>query len=472
MTTGKDKSGFYFGVTCPACGGELELEKNFFTLTCVHCGSVLRIRMPDMPPAYLVKSKLTTREVRFGIDRYLKKNSLPLTGPDLAIKNLYYPYWKIEALMLRVRNKVYERVLQEETEYQDWAAVQTAKTEIGITPYLMTVAAGSFFDGIPDSIGLRSEYVRMIPFAKENIQDGFDSLPITRPYDEVWATVVSSVMTVGDIDQADFGSNLTELFHPEYELIYFPYALVESYSDRGFNRFIVDGISGRVVEYLTQLTLDEDAEYAEIPPLEFGRLEVEYHRCYNCGMDLPDRRSIVYICENCQVLNIIDKTGVDIGELALVDCESGPADVLLPFWSFKIPDNLLPKLGQLFGGIRRSDRLVVPAFSVVNYEAAYRLSKRMSAAAPQLNLVPTETYDRRFRPVNRCLEDALALADIIIYRAQLERLSTFHCNIEKFEFHPSEVSLFYTPFHPENYFYVDSALNAITFEKNLVEQKV
>jgi hypothetical protein len=38
---------------------------------------------------------------------------------------------------------VYERVLQEESEYQDRAAIQTAKTEIGITPHLVTVAAGS-----------------------------------------------------------------------------------------------------------------------------------------------------------------------------------------------------------------------------------------------------------------------------------------------------------------------------------------
>jgi len=469
MINRKDKSGFYIGVTCPACGGELELEKNFFTLTCEHCGSVLRVRMPDIPPAYLVKSKLTTRGIRFSIDRYLKKKSLPLTGPDLAIKNLYYPYWKIDALMLKVRNKVYERVLHEESEYQDRAATQTAKTEIGITPHLVTVAAGSFFDGIPDSIGMRSEYVKMIPFAKENIQEGFDSLPVSRPYDDVWATVEASVNMVGDIDMADFGTNLTELFHPSYELIYFPYALVEAYSDRGFDRFIVDGVSGRVTDHLTQLTLDEDGEYDEIPPLEFGQLEVEYHRCYNCGVDLPDQHSIVYICENCQMLNVIDKTGIDISEMALVDCQSGPSDVFLPFWSFKIPDSLQPKLGQLFGGLRRSDRLVVPAFSVVNYEAAYRLSKRMSAAAPQLNLTPVETYDRRFRPVNRCLGEAMAMADIIIYRAQLERQSAFQSKVEKIEFQPAEVSLFYTPFHPENYFYVDSAMNAITFEKNLVE---
>ena len=85
MTTTRNKSGFYIGVTCPGCGGELEIESNFFTLTCEYCGSVLRIKMPDTPPAYLIKGRLDKREIRFGIDRYLKKQNLPLTDANLQI---------------------------------------------------------------------------------------------------------------------------------------------------------------------------------------------------------------------------------------------------------------------------------------------------------------------------------------------------------------------------------------------------
>ncbi len=468
MKNSNNKSGFYIGVTCPGCGADLELEKDFFTLTCSHCGSVLRIKMPQTPPAYLVKNTQTSREIKFNIDRYLKRNMLPLTAPDLQIKHLYYPYWKVEGLMLKVRNRVYERVLRDAPEYQDRVISQVARTEVGISPYLVTVVAGSFFDGIPDSLGLRSEYVKLFPFSKENVQDGFDALPVKRPYDKVQAVVLDSVKSVGEIDNPAFGTNLTELFHPSYEIIYFPYALVESYGEEGFDRFIVDGLSGRVVKHLTQFTLDEDADYAEIPPLDIGRLTVEYHRCYNCGKDLPDRHSLVYICENCHVLNVVDKSQYRINEIALVNSESRESDILLPFWSFKIPEILQARLEPLFGGIRKSDRLVVPAFAVTNYEAAYRLAKKMSAASPQLDLVPVETFDLRFRAVDLCLDKALALADILIYRAQLERQNTLKSKDESIVFHAEQVALFYSPFHPDNYFMVDSVINAITFEKNLV----
>jgi hypothetical protein len=35
--------------------------------------------------------------------------------------------------------------------------------------------------------------------------------------------------------------------------------------------------------------------------------------------------------------------------------------------------------------------------------------------------------------------------------------------------HPSDIGLVYLPFRPENYFYIDSILNSVTFEKKLVD---
>ncbi|MFQ5584640.1 MAG: hypothetical protein ACE5GL_09420, partial [Calditrichia bacterium] len=85
------KSGFFIGVTCPDCGGELELEENFFVTRCCHCDSVHRIVMPDIPMVYLIPAKISKREARFSIDRYLKKKSLPLTSSNFQLKRLYYP---------------------------------------------------------------------------------------------------------------------------------------------------------------------------------------------------------------------------------------------------------------------------------------------------------------------------------------------------------------------------------------------
>ncbi len=66
--TSKNQSGFYIGVGCPGCGGELALESEFFVISCDHCGSVLRVTLPEIPPAYMVAAKVSKREARFGID--------------------------------------------------------------------------------------------------------------------------------------------------------------------------------------------------------------------------------------------------------------------------------------------------------------------------------------------------------------------------------------------------------------------
>ena len=468
MTNKNNKSGFFIGVTCPGCGGELELDSDFFTLTCEYCGSILRVKMPETPPAYLIRAKVDPREIRFGIDRYLKSKNLPLTDSEFQTKYFYYPYWKVNALLLKVRNKIYEKVVSEESEYQDRVVTQKPKTEIGISPYLGTVAAGRDFEGIPDTIGLRTEYVRMTPFSVENIQEDYDSLPVIKTTASAWSEITASVLSVGGIASADFGTNLTEVMHPEYELVYFPYCIVEDYSRDGFNRFIVDGLSGRVVEHITTLTRDEQAPEIENAPVEFGQLDIDFHRCYNCGVDLPDEKSIVYICKNCHVLNLLENINIPFDEIARVDSDSRDTDLMLPFWSLKAPEALLPLVGRLFGGLHRSDRIVVPAFKAANFEAMYRLAKRMSAAVKQFKMKPAVDFDRRFRPVNLRLSEAITLANVLIYREQLDKRVAFTNKVERIEFTPAEAGLFFAPFHPENYFYVDSAFNAITFEKTLV----
>jgi len=61
--------------------------------------------MPDTPAAFMAQSGVADHEIRFHIDRYLKQNDLPLTGSTLQVKRLYYPYWKVDATVLKLRNK-------------------------------------------------------------------------------------------------------------------------------------------------------------------------------------------------------------------------------------------------------------------------------------------------------------------------------------------------------------------------------
>ncbi len=459
------KSGFYIEVTCPGCGSPLELNEDFFVLECEHCGSVHRVVMPDVPSAYLVPAKIDKREARFSIDRYLKKNNLPLTASGMVLKQVYYPYWRVDAILFKLRNKAYERMISAETEYSDSVSVTHERTEINLTPYTATCAAGAYFDGVPSSMGLRTEYIRMLPYAEENLQDDFDSLPIVTTWEDVRADLNVKMGIISDVDPASFGSNVTELFHPKASLVYFPFLVFESYAHGGFNRYVVDGVSGRVLDHVTRLDTDKQADFPDEPDITFGALSVEHHRCPNCGFDLPARQSWVYICSNCQQLVVIGGNDAAVEQVFRASGSETPNDRAFPFWSFTIPEEDARRVKTMFGGVHHSDQLVIPAFQTRNFDAMYRLAKRISSALPQLNLKSVESFDNCYDPVTIGLDEALMLADVIIYRQSYS--SPKRSTDRGAGFSPGEVRLIYVPFHPENYFYVDSLLNAVTFEKSL-----
>ncbi|MDH4155726.1 MAG: hypothetical protein OEW00_00420 [candidate division Zixibacteria bacterium] len=502
MHSKKRKPGFYIEVGCPGCGGELEVEENFFVTTCSHCGSVLRLVMPDCPTAYLAPKTLAKREIRFNLDRYLKKRSLPLTDADLQIKAVYYPFWKIDSLLLKVRNRVHRRVILAETEYQSEVTTETEKTDIAVVPYSLTLRAGPALDGVPDSLGVRGDVVKLVPFSEEHVASGFDSLPVVRSWDKVRSNLGRSLATVDEIEQAAFGDNLTEMFNPVFSLVFFPFYIVESYRE-GYRRFVVDGASARILqlqaaegsvagsdgdhvdsadELLTPSMVFENAasvmsvemteepeEEAGGPRVEFGRLDIEFHRCTTCGVDLPDEKSYLYVCKNCQEIKTVERTPLPVNQIYRIAARGKNPDSMFPFWALKMPNPVAAKLQRMLGGIHRSERIVVPAFRTRNFEALYRLARRISAAYPQLELTPVEAFDRNFTPVSVSMSEAFALAEIVIYRRQVAMVAEGISGMPAREsVIPVQADLFYAPFHPESYFFVDSVLGNITFEKNVL----
>ncbi|MFQ5453855.1 MAG: hypothetical protein ACE5D6_06675, partial [Candidatus Zixiibacteriota bacterium] len=459
------KSGFFIGVTCPDCGAELELEEDFFVISCQYCNSVHRLVMPDIPLVYLIPAKIKKREARFSVDRYLKKKLLPLTSSKLQLKRLYYPYWKIDAVLLKIRNKVYKHIVLEAGEYNQEVSHEQERTEINLTPYTTTMTAGTHYEGIPATIGMRTEYIKLVPYAQETIRENFDCLPVLKSWEELRTQILRNVVSLGGIETADFGTNKTELFYPKASLVYFPYFMFESYRRGEFNRYIIDGVTGRFLNHITKLNVDEN-QLTEAPQFQFGALEIIGHRCSTCGIDLPAEQSYIYICSNCHAFHSLEKCSNNVNQIFVVDSSSKPNDKLFPFWSFKIPGDTARGLKNMFGGIYSSDRLVVPAFKMPNFNAMFRLAKRMSSVSPQLELIPLDKMNNRFLPVNISMSEAVMHAEIIIYRELYSK--QFKSVRDKPKFMPEEISLFYAPFHPESYFYVDSIMNAVTFEKSLV----
>ncbi len=471
-----NKSGFFISVGCPGCGGRLELQENFFVLTCPHCGSTLRITMPEIPPAYMIPARKSRREIRFTIDRHLKQENLPLTASDIQYRHIYFPYWKVDYIALKQRNKIVERHVGDQFEASSYGPVryeqvtrQEKVVDISLTPNSLTRMAGIEQDCFPWSIGMKAEYVRVIPFSRENIDDEYECFPVLKSWPEVREDIEKSVTGQDVRNPADFGNNKTRLFRVTGSIIYQPYIISECSSGGKFRIFVSDAISGRIV-----YSAEDDHPFEEIlpgddPNFKFGQLGVDFHRCSVCGIDLPSVQSYVYICDNCHEMTILEQNPLLEKSLRLIQPPNRNGnDRYFPFWSMTVTSEEAQKLKRMFGGIYESDRLVVPAFKGQNYEALFRLAKRMSAAYPKFRLEQAEdALDERFLPTTVGMHEAITIAAIIITREQSRR--SRNVSDDDIYFEPGKVELFYAPFRSEHYFFVDSVLGAVTFEKNMVD---
>jgi hypothetical protein len=459
------KGGFRIGVTCPGCGGELELADDFFVLTCSHCSSVLRVVMPEVPAAFLVHRTKSKLEVRPLVDRYCKENGLPLTNSYFQTQSLLYPYWKIDAVTLKVRNTVYEADCNPDAETLEYSATEEREfTSVNLTPFSATCAAGAPMPEIPFTLGARAEYIKMLPLADQNIGGDETCVSLTVPMAKALGQISSGIVKMGQLDTTSFKPNSTELLHPKGSIVFFPYFVVDSRASSKLIRFVVDGVTGRVAGHAW---LEEAAEnlpdQEETPRIEFGALGVVLHRCPNCGVDLPETRSFVYQCHNCDRIFFMEKNPLLKNKLEQTAGQIGETDNLVPFWSIHLPPGASPQLQRLFGGIYRSDFLLVPAFKMRNLEAMFRLCKRMSSMAPKLTMQPCEKLGSRQLPVTVSAEEGLTMVELVWRREIVGRDMIKEPG--KLSFSPTEISLVYAPFHSEQYFFVDSVSGAVTFER-------
>ncbi len=472
--TPNSKSGFYIDVGCPGCGGRLELEENFFVLPCRYCGSILRIRMPDSPPAYLVKSKVDRFKVRFGIDRYLKEQNQPLTDSGTQFKQIYYPYWKIRVILLKTRNRI-ETVEHDNNEYGSYGSceygstggsrtVETRKTEISLSPAEFTFPAGAELAGVPSSLGRRVEYLHAVPFGIEEVESDFHSLPVGISWESVQKRLEKSIRSVGMLDNADFGRNRTEFFYPVGSIVYFPYVIAESYGTGSVRRWIVDGVTGRVVNGMDHRLKETAGPLPDNAAVACGQLQVEHHRCGNCGYDLPERQSYIYLCRHCHQLITMEDSPCLQSELRITSNRGNHEDRLVPFWVIRFEYDIIQLSGSSLGSSTNSNRLVLPAFRLRNFESAYRLSRRISSALDKLDLEDLIQPDSRLSPVDIGPSEALIMAEVVCARDRMNVSTSL--DLPSFKDAVKEMSIAYVPFHPEHYFNVDSVLGAVTFEKS------
>ncbi len=488
MATNRPKGGFYIDVTCPGCGGRLDLQEDFFVLQCSHCGSILRVIMPDTPPAYIIKSDKPKREIRFRVDRHLKDQGLPLTQSDFSLKKIYYPYWKVDALEVKTRGESLSRIETKKTinilttEINtigigqvgqvvkacvsggvDEPKYQSSDLSVNLVPFHVNQIAGPVVDGVPYSIGMRTAYMKMTPYTDEDIDDQSDFIPVMKQWTEVLDQLSGRLAAEG-MRYAD--PNYVpgrRLVQATGSIVYFPYFICNT----GSQKILIDGINGRVV-HETKLRGDEQpTQYAD-PHIEFGKLTVDFHRCPTCGIDLPLTQSHIYICHNCHSVISLEKNNPMDDGVYYSPGNHSRHDPLFPFWVFKLHKKTVAKIAKMAVPGQAPDRIVVPAFRIANFKVLRRLTQRITAAFPQFDRELVETFSKDFQSVDISLPEAITHAEMCLFCEKAVKQPNL--SPDKVKINPRSVELLYAPFHEENYFYVDSVINAVTFAKNTIVQ--
>lgn len=417
--------------------------------------------MPDTPPAFMVRRKVSQREALFQLDRFCREQGLPfVSGP--SVTQVSCPYWKFDAVALKVRHTTYEveRVDGEET----YDAGQTEEREfksINLVPVTVTRLAISELPGIPASLGLRTDYLKMVPYVQESTEADTTYYPVSLAPQSVQTAAFKGIVEAGRIDYTNASKNKTQLFSPVASVIYFPYFRVDSISAHGIHTYYIDGVTGKVAGHAEQ---NPDSPI-EPPPssgstVVFGALKVGLHRCGNCGVDLPSTKSLVYQCHNCERISFLDRHPLEQQSLLSARSDNS-GDTVLPFWSLQLNPHEHSMLRKMFGGIADSDRILIPAFKLRNTEAMYRLSKRMSAAAARLEFIEQIKLSEHCAAVTMPLRDALTLVEILWQRDLAGR--EMRTNIAS-GFNPVSAQLVFVPFQREQYFFVDAVLRAVTVE--------
>jgi hypothetical protein len=406
-----------------------------------------------------------------------------LTRSDFNIGQIYYPYWKIEAIRLNLQK--YKTVKRQQVDYNSFDTafygmgpkvtqaassmeVEETKIKVNLSPFSATQSAGPCISGLPASLGLRTEYIKALPFSSELADTDCEYYPVTVTWEEVKSNITKSMAIRAKLNLVPGGKAHSELFNISGSLVYFPYILAISDTASDFDYFIVDGLSGRVVHAgpIPESPFGNSSASGSL--LDFAQLKVEFHRCFNCGIDLPASRSAVYICHNCHSVVSLDTNQKLIEGMQEVSIGSECEDQMFPFWSFAADPNCVKGLVKPVTDCDKYDRLLVPAFRVSNFEALHRLCQRITGGATQLSLQTVEHHDKRFKAIDIGLREALTLGEIILYREAIAQNPAVTSDAIKLN--PSQSGIIFVPFHPRNYFYVDSLNGNITFEKSIVDR--
>ena len=403
-------SGYRLGIKCCFCGGSLEIDEASRTTRCSHCGSVLKIAREGTVRGYYVDDDTPKREVKFLIDRHLKKSGESLVSRWGEMSKKYLPFWRINAVVF----STYERMTGTSIEYDEFRLEPTeesSRTEVKIVPKEISFCANDTFAWGIESLGIRTQVLKLEPLDSEFYETN-DPVPLTVDSEQATGRFDKAIQsTASAVSQSGTNIDVTGIM-PETMLIYFPVWVAEFTNRSGRHVAQLDPLAKRVAS-ITDGEI-EIPRSSTPPSFKSDPVKIMPHRCPNCGCDLPQcERSVTYYCANCKRLFMAE--GMSYKQLrAKIPSDIEGEHQLFPFWVFDLSASFAgsdaDEFDQALGLIGFShEKFYVPAFNIVNPSRMLRLVSHYNKRNDTFAFEKHPTNDYTFADVTLTPEHAASM---------------------------------------------------------------
>ncbi|MFC1475489.1 hypothetical protein ACFLQW_00625 [Candidatus Zixiibacteriota bacterium] len=460
-------SGYRLGITCCFCGGKLEVDEASHTIGCPHCASILKIARSSGIRKYVITGGLARHEVKFHIDRHLKKNKQPLATRWLELTRVYVPFWRVTGTVFSTTTPPTNAGFEV---HDTDAYLMEEPTGIGVTITNRDVsfcADGDFNWGV-ESLGVRTQTLRLAPLEKEFYETNhlipalLNLAQAKERFDQ--ATAAAAITT------ADPGSEVKiTTVGLEGSLIYFPVWVANFITAKGKQTARFDPLAKRVVALADGEAPIPSAKAAY--SADTATLQIIPHRCPNCGQDLPEsERSVTYYCGNCQ--RLFNEAADGYQQIRVFIPQShNPDSMLFPFWIFDLRQSTWPGKDELMKAFKlvqyRPDLFYVPAFGVANPERLMRLVGHYNRRVYHFTFaeLPNDKYS--FADVTITPEQAACLIMPLTAAAVVIAGYQDHHTPPQGTIDIAEPDLIWLPYAPDRYFWREQITGA-TIEKAAV----
>ncbi|OQX92852.1 MAG: hypothetical protein B6D58_00755 [candidate division Zixibacteria bacterium 4484_95] len=375
---------------CPGCGKPTPSPEGALTNKCEYCNLVVRIGGPHRILKYFYPTKINAYGARIAVDRYLKKQGLPLSGKIIKSEFFYLPFYRFRGMALDYLAPTVEMVEVAE----DVQIPARTKCKLKGKEFDITIPAFTDKEFGLISLGIRPHAVPLYAFSRQDIPEGTTIVSSDIPPHkarhqamEIHKHNVSLYNKSKPIYSAMIGERLSVIYFPIWAVTHETNGMqmtvfVDALADRGYSH------KDKPFDYKGKISTEENSYF--LRPLR--------HQCPYCGADLKERYfSLFYPCKNCGRSYLLRDEGY-----SEVKCQAVDTPLCVPFWRFPLEFNgqrhyktvrdfskLLPAELALMRKQKKNNRfyLYSPAFKATDVN---RWVKRA------LSVIKTQPHDKLY----------------------------------------------------------------------------